>query len=962
MAAGHDLEAKHGVRPQIRIGLNTGPAVVGKVDDRDDGEDAVLGDTVNFAARLQSIALPNSVFVGEATHRLLLGLVDASFAGEHTIKGKSEPQKVYRLDGIPSGATRFEAAVTRGLSVFVGREHELEVLDRSLDEARSRLCVVDIAAEPGMGKSRLLHEFRQRIDRDRAFILSGSCSPDGQQTPFLPFIEVVRSSFQVTAGEDEKEVTRRLEMGLTILGLQSLQNLGLMLNLLGLKPPEHALAGLDGVLVGLRTRDLLQHLLEARCRLSPVVMLIEDLHWVDRASEEVLGKIIDSDVRLPLLLVHTRRPEYAPSWLGRAVVTKLELEPLPAGDIRRLVQARLGVEALPEALARQVAEKAEGNPLFAEEIVIFLTERGMLHAAAGKLNFDASAVAAVLPASVQSLLTARVDRLTARDRALLQAAAVIGRRFDPELLAAAVGETDIDARIAAMQALDLVRRDGKSSDYAFKHALVRNAIYQSLLSEPRTTLHAKIAAEIERRSGNRLTEVAEILAHHYSQTDHFSKAFAYLSMAGAKSLSVYSLDEAATHLAAALEVLDKNPHCASDDQVAEFLSSYMHLLLLNAQVKATIHVVERYLARIDRLGDDPRVVLIRHQYVLALIYNVRYREAAVAQHATSIMAERLGDSRSRAYALAAEIWVSTLVAPKPLHEFEALKREAMSAASTTADAYIQTFTRFVVGWEEALRGRLIKARDAAGELMHVGRQLNDPRATGFGLALLSFFALWSDSYAEALEYSEQSLTVALTPIDRASAIAAKGVALVALRRIEEAQPLLDELRRRSVADGWLSILASTDIGVGMCKVFQGNIRDGIHFLEKVILRREEEGWLRAAAWCGLFLGDVYVHIIAGDERPPIPTLLRNLPVLLKVILTASSRIPALVTRVLENPYYDKAGHQVGYAQMILGLFYKAKKKRALALEHLSEARRIFAQFGQSPILARVETALADLGQ
>ena len=188
-AAGPDLEAKHGVRPQMRIGLNTGAAVVGKVQEGAEAQMTVLGDTVNFASRLQALAEADLIFLSEATHRLVKGMVEASFVGEQTIKGKSELQKVYRLDRVRSGATRFDAAVTRGLGAFVGREHELEVLDRELDEARSRLCVIDIAAEPGMGKSRLLHEFRQRTGKDRAFVLSGSCSPDGQQTPFLPFIE-----------------------------------------------------------------------------------------------------------------------------------------------------------------------------------------------------------------------------------------------------------------------------------------------------------------------------------------------------------------------------------------------------------------------------------------------------------------------------------------------------------------------------------------------------------------------------------------------------------------------------------------------------------------------------------------------------------------------------------------------------------------------------------------------------
>jgi AAA ATPase domain/Adenylate and Guanylate cyclase catalytic domain len=958
--AGPELEAKHGVRPQMRIGLNTGAAVVGKVEDGADAGVTVLGDTVNFAARLQSLAEPDSVFLSEATRQLVQGLVDTSFAGEHTIKGKSETQKVYRLHEIRQGATRFDAAVSLGLTAFVGREHELEDLERGLDEARSGLRIIDVVAEPGMGKSRLLHEFRRRIGKERAAALSGNCSSDGQGTPFLPFIEALRASFQISRGEAEKEVAQKLGMGLTALGLHSDRNLGLLLHLLGLKVPDDALKGLDGVLIGLRTRELLQQLLEARCRLSPVVMVIEDLHWIDSASGELLSNIVDSKAKR-LLLLTTRRPEYVPAWLDRTVVTKLRLEPLPAGDIRRLVQARLGVGALPEALARQLTEKAEGNPLFAEEIVSFLTERGVLQAKAGELDFDASAAPAALPASVLSLLTARVDRLAPNDRALLQAASVIGRRFDPALLAVAVGETDaIDARLAAMQALDLVHLDSKAGDFAFKHALVRDALYQSLLTEARAALHSKVAEEIERRSGNRLAEVAEVLAHHYTQTHHADKAFAYLSMAGSKSLGVYSLDEAATHFTAALALLDKNRDCASDDQVAEFLVSYTLLLNMNRHLRVVIDVLERFLARIDCLGDDPRAVLIRHQYVFALLWNMRYREAAAMQRETSPIADRLGDSRSKAYSLAGEIHVSTMVAPKPLNKFEILREEAIKAASDTADAYIQNWTRWVIGWEEFHRGRMNDARDAARELMQVGRVLNDPRSTGLGLGLLTWIALVSDSFAEALDCSEQSLAVAITPWDRSAARLGKGCALVLLRQTEEGAKLLEEDRRRCVADGDLYTLVGSDGTIGVGKVFQGNIADGIHWIEKAILRREQEGYRTAADWYRLVLAEVYLQIIGGNEKLPVPTLLKNLPILLKVMVTAHSRIRALLMRVLENPHFYPEGHHVGHARMILGLLYKTKKKPALAVQHLTEAKRILLQFGQTPVLTRVETALAEL--
>ena len=229
------------------------------------------------------------------------------------------------------------------------------------------------------------------------------------------------------------------------------------------------------------------------------------------------------------------------------------------------------------------------------------------------------------------------------------------------------------------------------------------------------------------------------------------------------------------------------------------------------------------------------------------------------------------------------------------------------------------------------------------------------------MSLLTWIALVSDTYAEAREYSEQSLAVAVAPFERESAINAKGCALVLLRRTEEGATLLEEGRRRSVRDGNLYSLIGSDAILGVCKVLQGNAGEGIHLIEEAIRRREKEGYRRAADWCRLFLSEVYLEVIAGKEKLPLPTLLRNLPILLKVMVTASSQIRALMTRVLENPHFDPSGHFVGRAQMILGLLYKAKKKRALALQHLTEAQRIISQFGQTPMLARIDAALAELG-
>jgi tetratricopeptide (TPR) repeat protein len=246
--------------------------------------------------------------------------------------------------------------------------------------------------------------------------------------------------------------------------------------------------------------------------------------------------------------------------------------------------------------------------------------------------------------------------------------------------------------------------------------------------------------------------------------------------------------------------------------------------------------------------------------------------------------------------------------------------------------------------------------------MQVGRRLSDPRSTGLGLALSTWIALVADSYAEALEYSEQSLAVAVTAFDRNTAINGKGGALVLLRRTDEGLKLLEAFTRRCVVDGDLYGLVGNEGIIPVGKVFQGNIREGVRLLEEAISRREKEGYRTTADWYRMFLSEVYLQIIAGKEKPPLLILLRNLPILVKVMFTASSRIPVMMQSVFENPRFGPEGHHAGHAEMILGLLYKAKKKPDLAVEHLIKAKRILSQFGQTPMFARLDTALAELGQ
>jgi hypothetical protein len=283
--------------------INSGRVVFGQVTEGEVASVTAHGDIVNLCSRLLSAVEPGTILIGEETQRFVEGMVESRDAGTFQFKGKAEPQRAYRLLALREDATRFAAAQRRGLTEFVGRDGELDALDASLRKLHS-VRVVDIAGEPGIGKSRLLHEFRQRLRGEHALVLSGGCAPDGEQTPFLS----LRRPFRLAGGEPHATICAKIEEGLSRLGLGSPQNCDLLLHLLGL-PARGALHGLDGTLIGMRTRELLLQLLEARCRLSTVVVLLEDLHWIDNASEELLTRIIGRDDALPVLIVHTRRPE-----------------------------------------------------------------------------------------------------------------------------------------------------------------------------------------------------------------------------------------------------------------------------------------------------------------------------------------------------------------------------------------------------------------------------------------------------------------------------------------------------------------------------------------------------------------------------------------------------------------------------------------------------------------------------
>jgi class 3 adenylate cyclase len=954
------IEAKYGLRPQIRIGVNTGPMIVGQVESGDSTGVTAIGDTVNFAARLQALAEPGGIVLSEATYRLVRGLVDVSEASEHEIKGKTAKQKIYQLKGMRHGATRFDRSVSMGLTTYVGRSRELESLERAFESAVQSLQVADIVGEPGIGKSRLIHEFRERISNERVFMLMGSCTPDGQQTPFLPFIDIVRGSFRVSEGEAEGDIARKLEKGLSVLGLASEQNLGLLVNLLGLKPSEGALKGLDGVLIGLRTRDLLLQLLLERSRLTPVIMVLEDLHWIDRVSEELLGRLVLEADKLPVLIVVTHRPEYRAQWVDQTLVSvlRLEIEPLTTADVSRIVCARLGVADLPAALARLVTDKAEGNPLFAEEITNYLVERGAVQKRASAIEYDVVAVAAALPGSIQSLLSARVERLTPADRALAQAASVIGRRFDRDLLASVTRSEEIDSHLSAIHALDIIYPDAASGEFIFKHALVRDALYNSMLQQPRAALHLAIATCIEQRSDHRLTEVAEALALHYGQTVRADKSFAYLLMAGEKSLGIYSLGEAQQYFERALSLAESEANCTDDVGFINLLADISYVLTMTFQPGRVMRFIDSHRSRIDAIGDCPQSVVMLTNYSFAAMMMCQFRDgSAVAKQALD-MASRLGDERSMAYARGALVLCNTGTGEGDQEEIQHHAHLGILESDHTEDGYLQSWSRLAAAWDFLTRGLTDRGRAMALELQERGRARGDPRVAAMGLWILGWHDIFDEQYEDALVHGDECIRVSLTPFDREIGAQIKGVAQIALGRVPEGLELLRVHRRRAIANEFFYCRTGTDGPMGVAMVLQGNFSGGVCFLERAIERHRKMNNAVGQDFSRMFLAEIYIEILTSKKRPPFFVVLRNLPFLITTAIAGRKKAMKILLQARNNTLFSSNGYQRARIDLDLGLLHKIGGRDDEAHKYLTQARVIAENLGAKGLLTKIDAALA----
>ena len=545
----------------IRLAIHVGEVVVGQASGT--AEMALESKQESWAllGALVAQAEPNSIVVSEAAVQFLEPRFDL-LPGE---AGPALPGRTYRLVGLEPSALE----PRRRLARFVGRARELELVQSQFAAAgRGHGQVVGIVGEAGIGKTRLVTEFRQALGSD-GVCLEAHCVSYGTAIPYLPLLDLVRSTCGLQDGDAPETLAAKVRERLAAAGLQGGAGAAYLLHLLGVKTDPEALGALSPEAMQARTFETLRHLVLRASRRQPLALIVENLHWVDRASEEFLASLVDVVPGAPMLLLFTYRPGYRPPWSDKSYATQIALQPLAPRDSLALVRSVVPVATVSDPLAETILARAEGNPFFLEELVLVVAER------------SPDAAPAAVPATVQDVLLARISRLSEEGKWALQTAAVLGREVPLDLLRAIwTGPGPLEPQLRELTRLEFLHGHGGLEEpvYFFKHALTREVAYESLLPRRRRELHAAAGEALERLYAGRLEEIADRLAHHFARAERAPKAVAYLVRVAERAARTYAHVEAAAVLREALGQAERLPAEERESQLTALTLRLAHSL------------------------------------------------------------------------------------------------------------------------------------------------------------------------------------------------------------------------------------------------------------------------------------------------------------------------------------------------------------------------------------------------
>jgi class 3 adenylate cyclase/tetratricopeptide (TPR) repeat protein len=720
---GTELRRRIGRPLEMRIGINTGPVVIGKIGDDLRMDYTAVGDTTNLAARLQQTARPDTVVISAATHRLVAGYFETVDVGELSVKGRA-PVQAFHVGRARARKGHLDVAAERGLTPLVGRDRELAVLVDLFDRARQgHGQVVCISGEAGIGKSRLVHELRRTLTGRGADLtwLEGRCISFGQSMPLLPIVDQLRENFGIEEVDGEPEIVAKVEHGMRRMGhLEA--HIPFIRYLLSADPGDRAVTAMEA---SIRRKRIFEAVLALGVRgttFRPIVFVVEDLHWIDTSTEEYLGLLVDSIANAAIMLLLTCRVGYSPAWGMRSFQTTLALDALSEPEMLAMAGRLLGVDRFPPELRTLLAHKAEGVPLFVEEVTKTLLDLGVLRGENGGYRVVKSLDEVSVPDTIQGIIMARLDRLGDNGKRTVQLASVIGRQFMRRLLERIAGLSgELEGLLRELKSLEIIYEQGLLPEpaYIFKHAVIQDVAYQSLLLQRRKELHRTVGYAIEELYSDRLPEHYAELAHHFAHGEEWGKALEYSLLAGDRAAATFANTEARKHYARALEMADRTEPRPEPGRLVQLHRRLAGVLNVLAEYDAAVSECHSALALLDDMGDrkEQAAALIE----LSNVYNWSHKLDLLLPtvNRALLIARDLGDAALQAGCLA-------------------LRGEGVAV----------------------VYGPLVEALVDSGESLRLARETADPRLLAQALAFAGRHLEWHSDYDRAITYLTEGLDLA----------------------------------------------------------------------------------------------------------------------------------------------------------------------------------------------------------
>jgi len=796
-----------------RISVNTGLVAVGYLGSGERRRPTVVGEATTVAGALQPHVPPGAILITDATARQVTGYVRLDPLAPVRLAGLAEPVTIFRVTGVGPRRSPIEGLGAHPLTQFVGRDREMSALhdllaqvaaaapeidarpslsqfigrDDALAALRGPLAkveaghgqVVGLVGEPGIGKSRLLYEFRRSLGEKRITYLEGRCLSYGSSIPYLPILDLVRANCGIQDGDEPAVVIEKVRFGLQEVGLDPDEHAPYIVHLLGTSDAL-APADLSPEALKLRIAETLRAWSLRGSHQRPIIFAVEDLHWIDGSSEEYLASLAESLAGAPILLVCTWRPGYRPPWAEHSYVTQLALRRLSADESLRVVRSVLHQEHVPDALAQTILGRAEGNPFFLEELARAVVERGETGAET------------LVPDTIQGVLMARMDRLPDITRRVLQTASVLGREVPLRLLGAVWQDTaPLHPHIRELQRLEfLYEQAGQEPRVVFKHALTQDVAYGTLLTGRRRLLHAEAARALEALYTNRLEEVYDRLAHHYARTDDAPKAVEYLTRFADKAAQIHAHGDAAHALEEALEHAMRLPADVQDGDLVKLAVSLAASYYFLGRFGDIVALLERYQPHLARVGD--LLLAGRFYFELAHAYSHlgNYQQAVECAERAIAAAERAGDHATWGkahYVLCKEsMWVSSFA--------EGLEhgRRAVEHLDQVGERWWLAQSVCWQGINLYFMGELNAALACAARGHAIGEELGDYRLQSYAAWNHAWFAATRGDGEVAVAWGHRSISLSPDPLNNAFSLGWTGYAYLEHGDAERAVHLLEQ--------------------------------------------------------------------------------------------------------------------------------------------------------------------------